>query len=91
MLEDVAHLLAEGRAAGLAQAEHDLTGSAETVSQTGHLGGFPRPLSSFERDEFTGYGHAPRRCPPTRSKRAEKNPANKKDPGIGRVFLKGDS
>ena len=85
MLEDVPHLLAERRATRFAEAQHARAGSAETVRQTGQLRGLSRAFPSFERDEFTGDRHAPSRCPPKGSKRAEKPSANKKarhQPGL---------
>ena len=85
MIEDIPHLLAEGRTAGFTQAQHARASRAETVRQTGQLRGFSRAFPSFERDEFTGDRHAPSRCPPKGSKRAEKLSANKKarhEPGL---------
>ena len=77
--------VAASGAAGLTEAQHPLAGSTETIRQTGQLRGLSRAFPSFERNEFTGDRHAPSRCPPKGSKRAEKPSAHKKarhEPGL---------
>ncbi|MEY3813495.1 MAG: hypothetical protein RL495_1442, partial [Verrucomicrobiota bacterium] len=85
MLEDIPHLLAKGRTAGLTEAQYPFTGSTETIRQPGQLRGLSRAFPSFERDEFTSDRHAPSRCPSKGAKRAEKPSAHKKarhQPGL---------